>query len=285
MLDAKLDAVTQKSFENWFFRFFRGAEEAAASFEDFRQLAGNRYDLIAYFFYLRDGDRYMPIAPETFDKAFGLLGIGLKTSGRCSWQNYSQYNEALIAVRDALRDRAGIKNARLIDAHSFCWMLIRVDSELVKPKEQPLLASSVKVTSVTVYDALQKSIWEMATSAESAAANSGKIVQQVNKLKELRMSKEALMDHISELIKTQEGRCALTGIPLQYRGGHEDELLLASLDRKDSNANYEKPNLQIVCRFVNFWKGDTSNDKFLWLLELVRSAGHSAIADEVATSG
>lgn len=64
MLDAKLDALARKSFENWFFRFFRGAEEAAASFEDFRQLAGNRYDLIAYFFCLRDGDRYMPIAPR-----------------------------------------------------------------------------------------------------------------------------------------------------------------------------------------------------------------------------
>lgn len=132
-------------------------------------------------------------------------------------------------------------------------MLIHVDSELVKPKEQPLLATSLKVKSATVYDASQKSIWEMATSAESAAANSGKIVQQVNKQKELRMSKEALMDHISELIKTQEGRCALTGIPLQYRGEHEDELLLASLDRKDSNAHYEKPKSagrMQICQFL-----------------------------------
>jgi hypothetical protein len=64
LLDARLDAVARKNFENWLLGFFRGAEEAAAFFEDFRQLAGNRYDLIAYFFYLKDSDRYMPIAPD-----------------------------------------------------------------------------------------------------------------------------------------------------------------------------------------------------------------------------
>jgi hypothetical protein len=280
MRDARLDAFAGRNFENWFFRFFRGAEEAGASFEGFRQLAGNRYDLIAYFFYLKDSDRYMPIAPETFDKAFGLLGIDLKTSGRCSWENYSQYNEALTAIGDALRDRAGVKNARLIDAHSFCWMLIRVDSEPVKPKEQAPLAASVKLNSVNVYDGLQKSIWEMAHAAETAAANSGKIVQQISKIKELHISKQVLEEHIGELIKNQEGRCALTGIPLQYRGEHHDELLLASLDRKDSNGHYEKSNLQVVCRFVNFWKGDTPNDKFLWLLALARTTGSGALADD-----
>ena len=88
------------------------------------------------------------------------------------------------------------------------------------------------------------------------------------------------MGHVGELSENQEGRCALTGIPFQYRGEHDDELLLASLDRKDSNGHYEKSNLQVVCRFVNFWKGDAPNDKFLWLLKLVRTAGNDAAAED-----
>ena len=54
LLDARLDAVARKKFDDWLFRFFCGHEDVAASFENFRQLAGNRYDLVAYFFYLKD---------------------------------------------------------------------------------------------------------------------------------------------------------------------------------------------------------------------------------------
>ena len=221
----------------------------------------------------------MPIAPETFDKAFVLLEIDLKTSGRCSWENYSQYNQALIEIRDALRDRAEVKNARLIDAHSLCWMLIRIDSELVNPKEGPLAATPAKPKSVKVYNGFQKSFWEMAYEAEKTVENSGKVVQQISKIKELHMSNEELMDYIGDLIQIQEGRCALTGIPLQYRGEHDDDLLLASLDRNDSNGHYEN-NPQVVCKFVKFWSGDSPNDKFLWLLALFRSAGHGAVTDD-----
>jgi hypothetical protein len=238
LLDAKLDAVLRKRLEGWLFRFFRDQESDAESFEEFRQLAGNRYDLVAYFFYLKDSDRFMPIAPETFDKAFELLGIELKTSGECSWENYSFYNHALMEIRDALRDREALKNVRLIDAHSFCWTLIRVESELVSSKVGQSKQVSTKANPVIDYNALQKSIWEMADYAEKAALNSGKTVLQTTKLKELHLSKEDLMCYIEKLIQKQEGRCALTGIPLQYTGEHDDEQRLASLDRIDSKLKY-----------------------------------------------
>jgi hypothetical protein len=158
----------------------------------------------------------MPIAPETFDKAFDLLGIELKTSGMCSWENYSLYNQALMEIRDALRDRVAIKNVRLIDAHSFCWMLIRVESEVLSSKGGSIKSGSAKSNSGTVYKPLQKSIWEMADYAEKAAQSSGKTVIHTAKLKELQMSKEDLMCYIDQLIQEQEGRCAL--IPLQILG-------------------------------------------------------------------
>jgi hypothetical protein len=49
-----------------------------------------------------------------------------------------------------------------------------------------------------------------------------------------------------------------------------DKNLLPSVDRKDSNGHYEVGNLQIVCQFINFWKGDSDNEEFKRLLMLVR---------------
>jgi hypothetical protein len=95
------------------------------AFESFLKLAGNRYDLVAYVFFLKDWTRFMPIAPVTFDKAFALLRAGLVTAHQCSWQNYVRYNEALLQVQDLRREVAGVE-ARLIDAHSFCWILVRL---------------------------------------------------------------------------------------------------------------------------------------------------------------
>ncbi len=63
----------------------------------------------------------MPIAPATFDKAFRLFNFDVVTSGRCSWSNYTRYNEGLLAVKQALRETQGVRDARLVDAHSFCW--------------------------------------------------------------------------------------------------------------------------------------------------------------------
>jgi hypothetical protein len=90
-------------------------------------LFARKYDFIAYLFFLRDWERFMPIAPSHFDLVFPMLdarvdGQLLKTRKRCSWENYSSYNEAFRLVREAL-EGMGIPRVRLLDAHSFCWML------------------------------------------------------------------------------------------------------------------------------------------------------------------
>jgi hypothetical protein len=120
LLDARSSPSARRNFERWLLEFFRSLEEEANAFESFRRLAGDRYDLLAYLFFLKDWNRFMPIAPVTFDKAFKLQGIELVTRRRCSWDNYALYNAALVEVQDALRNVAGIPDARLIDAHSFC---------------------------------------------------------------------------------------------------------------------------------------------------------------------
>jgi hypothetical protein len=126
LLDAKSHRTMRHELEKWFFSFFKTSKSEEQAFEEFRGLAGNRYDLVAYLFFLKDWDRFMPIAPATFDKAFRLFGSDLVTSGRCSWANYCRYNANLLEVQRALRHFGGIRDARLIDAHSFCWILIRL---------------------------------------------------------------------------------------------------------------------------------------------------------------
>jgi len=68
----------------------------------------------------------MPISTSNFDQAFRLLRLDLRTSRCCSWENYREYNVALMDIRQMLQDQARIPDARLVDAHSFCWMLARL---------------------------------------------------------------------------------------------------------------------------------------------------------------
>lgn len=119
----------REALERSFLRFFAHQVTDQAAFEEFMSLVGKRYDLIAYFFFLENSDRFMPIAPDTFDKAFGLLGMDLRTTKRCSWPNYRDYNEALGMVRQSLRAADPRLNPKLIDAHSFCWLLVRLTAE------------------------------------------------------------------------------------------------------------------------------------------------------------
>ena len=85
ILDANADNALGRTFEQWFFDFFKDSSTDEEAFESFRKLVGNRYDLIAYMFFLKDWKRFMPIAPTTFDEALRLLGIDLVTAHHCSW--------------------------------------------------------------------------------------------------------------------------------------------------------------------------------------------------------
>jgi hypothetical protein len=126
LLAALQNKIDANEFARVFYGLYRNNLSESDAFETLKNLAGGRYDLLAYLFFLKDWDRFMPIAPTTFDKAFELLGINLITSRRCSWENYTEFNAAILAVQTALKDIGGVNEARLIDAHSFCWILVRL---------------------------------------------------------------------------------------------------------------------------------------------------------------
>jgi hypothetical protein len=268
LLEAVSNSKLRKDLEKLLFGLFRGAADEGATFDRLSELTGGKYPLLAYVYFLKDLDRFMPIQPTGFDRAFRALGIEFSTLRQCSWENYSAYNETLAALRPLIEASAGLKNVRLVDAHSFCWIF----STLLKLEAEGSISKTAGGRDEgRILGGREKSIIAMRISVENTVKNSnGQTVQRTVKNKELRMSSAELEKLIASLLDLQGNRCALTGIPFQFHGPDVDKNLLPSVDRKDSNGHYEEGNLQVVCQFINFWKSDSDNGEFQRLLMLVR---------------
>lgn len=138
-------------------------------------------------------------------------------------------------MRVALETVAGLKNIRLIDAHSFCWMLATL---LKFEAEGSELHGRSGADAGRVLGAREKSIWEMKdTVLRTVQQSRGQVEERTVKNKELLMSEAEFEAFITQLMDIQKSRCALTGLELQFRGAHEDENFLPSLDRIDSNGH------------------------------------------------
>lgn len=264
LLESTPNAKRRRELERLLFDLYRGDSDEADVFDKLTERTGAKYRLLAYLYFLRDMDRFMPILPTNFDRAFHDLGIDLVTVRNCSWDNYQRFNSALGDVRRALTGMEGLTKVRLIDAHSFCWILTTKLREGVKKKREG---------TVRGLSGREKSVIEMRRSVENTVRNAnGQLIQSTLKNKELRMSPAKLEALLRTLLNLQSNCCALTGIPLHFVGSDANASLRPSVDRIDSNGQYEHGNLQIVCQFVNFWKGDGNNEEFKRLLKLVRSA-------------
>lgn len=268
LLEAASNPKLRREIEGLLFGLFRGRTDEGATFDRLSELAGGKYPLLAYIYFLKDMDRFMPIQPTGFDRAFRALGIDFLTLRQCNWENYSTYNRTLTALRPLIEASTGLKNVRLVDAHSFCWIF----STLLKLEAEGSIAKAVgDKDEGRILGGREKSIIAMRLSVENTVKTAnGQIVQKIQKNKELRMSTSELEKLIANLLDIQENRCALTGIPFQFLGPEADKNLLPSLDRIDSSGHYELGNLQVVCQFINFWKGDADNTEFQRLLMIVR---------------
>jgi hypothetical protein len=238
------------------------------TFDRLSELTGGKYPLLAYVYFLKDMDRFMPIQPTGFDRAFNAIGVNFSTLRQCNWENYSTYNQTIAALRPLIAESARLKTVRLIDAHSFCWIF----SSLLKLEAEGLIAKAVVgKDDGRVLGGREKSIIAMRISVENTVKNAnGQTVQRILKNKELKMTSTELERLIASLLDLQGNRCALTGVPFQFHGPDADKSLLPSLDRIDSDGHYENGNLQVVCQFINFWKGDSDNAEFQRLLMVVR---------------
>lgn len=111
----------------------------------------------------------------------------------------------------------------------------------------------------------------MVNTAQQTATESGQEVVSVTKDKQfLFPSSAAAQEYALDLMKKQEGRCALTGLKLLLDNESGDDQCRYSLDRIDSSRHYEPGNLQVVCKFVNQWKGAMENEEFKRLVAKIR---------------
>lgn len=111
------------------------------------------------------------------------------------------------------------------------------------------------------------------TAVDTANSANGQKVERVLKKKDLRFaSAVALQDYIKDLLEAQEYCCELTGLTLELDEANGDPAMFASLDRIDSSGHYEPRNLQVVCRFANFWKGASDDVEFRRLIEVLQTS-------------
>ena len=109
--------------ERALFEIYRGSDEKKA-FEMAVKAFGAKYDTIAFLFFLKDSERFLPISSGNFDKSFRLLGIDFSTFFKCSWSNYCDFISIIRDIQVLMDDLLPLKApARLIDAHSFVWIL------------------------------------------------------------------------------------------------------------------------------------------------------------------
>lgn len=264
----------RNEFERALFDLFKGRTDHEVALTRIIDLIGRRYSVIAYIFFLIDDTRYMPIAPQTFDRAFAELGIDLRTSGKCSWENYAAYNEAIGWVQEALIEWKGFADTRLLDAHSWIWLMARLPGKIEQQRKQ----------GVSKPDDIKFKMIELGLSIIRRAANAnGQTEKSVVKNKEVFgfSSDQALHEFLVQLWEKQKGVCNLTGLPMQLRveKGAPNHMIV-SVDRIDSDGHYSPDNLQLTCWFANRWKGTTPNDEFMGLLSLVQRGAMEGEAAE-----
>ena len=127
-----------RGLENILFSFYKNEIKPQ---ESFNHLLNEKipYRLIAYLFFIKDKDQYLPICQERFDAIFKEIGLSdFKTSRNASWENYSTFIGIIKGVREFLK----IKDTQptLLDAHSFLWILgnqFEIEKES-KAKKMPI---------------------------------------------------------------------------------------------------------------------------------------------------
>jgi hypothetical protein len=116
-------ATSRAKTEAALYRMFVENADPEDCFTELVEACGARYDLISYLFFIRDWNQFLPLRPNAFETAFEMLGAPLAMVKKCSWSNYSAFLRRVRQVQGLLGQYEIPNGVRLIDAHSFCWML------------------------------------------------------------------------------------------------------------------------------------------------------------------
>lgn len=130
----------KKSLESLLFHFYKSKRKDSDCFQDFID-EGLSYQFIAYLYFIKDYQRFMPISQSRFDSIFEVLAVeDYKTSGKASWDNYSTYLDLIKQTKDYLRTKD--INTTLLDAHTFLWILGQIHFEVNEIEQLKLIVDS-----------------------------------------------------------------------------------------------------------------------------------------------
>lgn len=140
-----------------------------------------------------------------------------------------------------------------------------------RPDWKKVLSESQK-GEISILTPLRNAAARMSSTAwNTTKASNGQRVQTTVKNKSFEFASQLeLEEYVLDLLRSQEGLCAISSMVLQYDGQHDDIAMLCSLDRIDSDGHYSRGNLQVVCRFINEWKSNEKDEEFRRLFRIVR---------------
>ncbi|MES1934616.1 hypothetical protein T35B1_18528 [Salinisphaera shabanensis T35B1] len=269
LLDARDDAGLRHEVETLLFDLYLADGSESAIFTRLNELSVRRYPFVAYLFFLKDIERFTPIRQRAFAQAFRLFGLDPSPLDYCSWDNYCAFLNELHTLRPVIAEAADLETVSLIDAHSLCWALVGL---IRMEAEGKLVPSGKNSGAVHSFSPIERSVFEVCRSViQTVKQSNGQSVERKVKNKELRMSERELETLVHSLLDRQGHCCALTGLPFHFSSEEADTQRLPSPDRIDSDGHYEAGNLQLVCRFVNFWKSATPEGEFQRLMRLVQA--------------
>lgn len=82
------------------------------------------------------------------------------------------------------------------------------------------------------------------------------------------------VDRILDMHKSQDGRCAITGIPMTIVIGHGPMYTNLSVDRIQTGGPYTFANTRLVCHVVNIMRYTMSDDELrYWAKKIVKGLG------------
>ena len=112
------------------------------------------------------------------------------------------------------------------------------------------------------------------TGTESIPGNYWGILQKSAKVRNLPVNID--IEFLDRLIKAQDFKCALSGLPISFEGGKKNKGWTASVDRIDPKRGYEEDNLQFVHKDVNLMKNRFDEPYFIEMCKLI--VGNSCLA-------
>ena len=77
------------------------------------------------------------------------------------------------------------------------------------------------------------------------------------------------IEFLNQLYKKQNGKCAISGIDIEFENGNHYPSNPCSLDRIDSTIGYIENNVQWVDRKINYMKHQSPNQDFIEICKIV----------------